>query len=150
MQMREANTQVPRNIRKARTMPPKKGKRRLMQDPVLHSQRVTRPRKRSRNTSPSPSMRTRALLKTRTITSRCSTSTKLLVSTSSQPPSCSKRVLIISLNAEHGVTEEHIQSLVHLGTFALATLAHNSGMTAGHAEEDSEEEQGAEEEHPQQ
>lgn len=37
------------------------------------------------------------------------------------------------------MNHDHIQSLVHVGTPALAMLAHSSGMTAGHEEEDGEE-----------
>lgn len=40
---------------------------------------------------------------------------------------------------EAGMNHDHIQSLVHVGTLALAMLAHSSGMTAGHEEEDEEE-----------
>ncbi|KAF6223618.1 hypothetical protein HO133_000461 [Letharia lupina] len=42
--------------------------------------------------------------------------------------------------AKAGMNHDHIRSLVHVGTLALAMLAHSSGMTAGHEEEDEEEE----------
>lgn len=37
------------------------------------------------------------------------------------------------------MNHDHIQSLVHVGTLALAMLAHSSGMTAGHEDEDEDE-----------
>ncbi|KAL9133845.1 MAG: hypothetical protein Q9175_004981 [Cornicularia normoerica] len=43
--------------------------------------------------------------------------------------------------AKAGMTHDHIHSLVHVGTLALAMLAHSSGMTAGHEEEDEEDKQ---------
>ncbi|CAF9904556.1 hypothetical protein IMSHALPRED_000105 [Imshaugia aleurites] len=43
--------------------------------------------------------------------------------------------------AKAGMNHDHIQSLVHVGTLMLAMLAHSSGMTAGHEEEDGEDKQ---------
>lgn len=37
------------------------------------------------------------------------------------------------------MNHDHIHSLVHVGTLALAMLAHSSGMTAGHEESGDEE-----------
>ena len=47
---------------------------------------------------------------------------------------------LIYIFPEAGMNHDHIQSLVHVGTLALAMLAHSSGMTAGHEEEEEEEE----------
>ncbi|RMZ77517.1 hypothetical protein DV737_g4342, partial [Chaetothyriales sp. CBS 132003] len=40
--------------------------------------------------------------------------------------------------AHEGLTPAHIESFVHIGTFALAHLAKQSGMTAGHEPSDDE------------
>ncbi|KAL9621352.1 MAG: hypothetical protein Q9160_004243 [Pyrenula sp. 1 TL-2023] len=40
--------------------------------------------------------------------------------------------------ASHGMTASHIESFVHLGTLGLSMLAKNAGMTAGHEEEEAE------------
>lgn len=37
------------------------------------------------------------------------------------------------------MTASHIESFVHLGTLGLSILAKNAGMTAGHEEEETEE-----------
>lgn len=39
-----------------------------------------------------------------------------------------------------GLSPAHIESFVHIGTFALAHLAKQSGMTAGHEPEEDEDE----------
>jgi hypothetical protein len=43
-----------------------------------------------------------------------------------------------------GLTDAHIESLVHIGTYLLAHLAKQSGMTVGH---ESEDEGGEDDEH---
>ncbi|KAI7487475.1 hypothetical protein KC351_g2634 [Hortaea werneckii] len=40
--------------------------------------------------------------------------------------------------AEHGLTDDHIHSMIHVGSYFLATLAKHTGMTAGHKEEGTE------------
>ncbi|KAI6910369.1 hypothetical protein KC318_g1015 [Hortaea werneckii] len=40
--------------------------------------------------------------------------------------------------AEHGLTDDHIHSMIHVGSYFLATLAKHTGMTAGHKEEGAE------------
>jgi len=43
--------------------------------------------------------------------------------------------------ASEGLSPAHIESFVHIGTFALAHLAKQTGMTAGHEPEEDEDEQ---------
>ena len=43
--------------------------------------------------------------------------------------------MLTSVAAE-GLTDAHVESLVHIGTYLLAHLAKQSGMTAGHESED--------------
>ena len=45
--------------------------------------------------------------------------------------------------AAEGLTPAHIESFVHIGSFALSHLAKQAGMTAGHESEEEEEEEPA-------
>ena len=42
-----------------------------------------------------------------------------------------------------GLTPAHIESFVHIGSFALSHLAKQAGMTAGHESDEEEEEEAA-------
>ncbi|KAK5122222.1 hypothetical protein LTR85_004132 [Meristemomyces frigidus] len=50
----------------------------------------------------------------------------------SQDPNHHKLMSHFHAIAEHGLTDDHIHSMVHVGSFMLATLAKHTGMTAGH------------------
>ncbi|RMZ86609.1 hypothetical protein DV736_g6165, partial [Chaetothyriales sp. CBS 134916] len=57
-------------------------------------------------------------------------------------PNCTPRnIKMLTLPKEEGLTPAHIESFVHIGTFALAHLAKQSGMTAGHEPSDDEEDE---------